>query len=129
MADVGSTNRNLFIKKYQRNKLVAQAEILSKEIRTVEIEAQITTVQENIKKQNEKFAGIDKPDPNNKLANLKFERDKFSHMANLQTQEIRILELQEEIERCRAEIEAQNKVIAEMDFNIQQQEQLLAKGE
>lgn len=129
MADVGSTNRHLFIKKYERNKLVAQAEILGREIRIIEIGTQISATQDNVLKQQEKLEGMKNPDPSNLLATKKFERERFSLLANIQTLEIRVLELQEEIERSYRDIEAQQGVIQEMDFNIKQQQDLIAKGE
>jgi hypothetical protein len=71
MADLFSTNRIIFIKKFERDKMIAQAQILSREIR--------------------------------------------------------IAELMDEIDRCNKDIEGQNKIIADMDMNIQQQLALDAK--
>ena len=65
MADLYSTNRMLFIKRFEHQRLVAQAQI--------------------------------------------------------QAREIRIMELEEEIHRCRIDIEAQNKVISEAEVNIKLQ--------
>lgn len=47
--------------------------------------------------------------------------------AQIQSREVRIMELEEEIERCRMDIEAQNKVIVEMEFNIKQQHEEMEK--
>jgi len=58
----------------------------------------------------------------------KYERDKLVAQANIQSREIRILELLDEIERNKDDIEAQNKVIRDMDFNINQQKEEIAKG-
>jgi hypothetical protein len=71
MGDLFSTNRNLFIKRYEYNKQVAQSNIMAREIR--------------------------------------------------------IMELEEEMERCRVDIEAQKKVIAEAEMNIKQQLQEIEK--
>jgi hypothetical protein len=65
MADLNTINRDIVIKKHQRDKLVAQSQILMREIR--------------------------------------------------------IEELKDEIGRCNDDIEAQNKVIAAAEFNINQQ--------
>lgn len=56
---------------------------------------------------------------NNSLTIMRFEHQKIVAQANIQARQIRILELQEEIERCNADIEAQKKVILEQDKNIQ----------
>jgi hypothetical protein len=56
---------------------------------------------------------------NNNLTIMRFEHQKTVAKANIQARSIRILELQEEIERCNIDIEAQNKVIVEQDKNIQ----------
>lgn len=127
MADVGSTNRHLFIKRYERDKLVAQANILSREIRTLEIRDEIAVIQGNIDKQQEKLSSFINPNPNSLLETKKYERDRLSLQANIQTLEIRILEKEEEINRCNDDFEAQKKVISEMDFNIKQQKELIIK--
>lgn len=56
---------------------------------------------------------------NNNLFLMRFEHQKQVANANITARHIRILELQEEIERCNVDIEAQKKVIAEQDKNIQ----------
>lgn len=71
MGDLFSMNRNLTIKRQEQNKLVAQSQILAREIR--------------------------------------------------------IEELKEEIERCKVDIEAQQKVIRDADANIKQQVEEKAK--
>lgn len=55
---------------------------------------------------------------NNSLTIMRFEHQKTVAQANIQARHIRILELQEEIERCNLDIEAQKKVIVEQDKNI-----------
>ena len=55
---------------------------------------------------------------NNNLTIMRFEHQKLVAQANIQARRIRILEIQEEIERCEIDIEAQKKVIIEQDKNI-----------
>jgi len=55
---------------------------------------------------------------NNNLTIMRLEHQKIVAQANIQARQIRILELQEEIERCNVDIEAQKKVIVEQDKNI-----------
>jgi len=55
---------------------------------------------------------------NNNLTIMRLEHQKIVAQANIQARHIRILELQEEIERCNLDIEAQKKVIVEQDKNI-----------
>lgn len=63
-----------------------------------------------------------------RLLNLKrHEHSKMVAQANIQAREIRILELQEEIERCNLDIDAQKKVIEESDKNIKLQHQEIEK--
>ncbi len=57
----------------------------------------------------------------------RYQRDKMMAQAQIQSREVRIMELEEEIERCRMDIEAQNKVIVEMEFNIKQQHEEMEK--
>lgn len=65
---------------------------------------------------------------NRNLFIKRYERDKLVALANIQSREIRILELEEEIDRNRADIEAQNRLLAELDKNIQQQLDEMAKS-
>jgi hypothetical protein len=51
----------------------------------------------------------------------RYEHQKLVALSNIQAREIRIMELQEEIERCQVDMDAQRKVIAEMDLNIKLQ--------
>jgi hypothetical protein len=64
---------------------------------------------------------------NRKLFIMRYERDKLVAMSQIQSREIRIMELEEEIERCRADIVAQNKLIGDLNKNIQQQQAELEK--
>lgn len=50
---------------------------------------------------------------------MRFEHQKQVAVANITARTIRIMELQEEIARMNNDIEAQNKVIAEQEKNIQ----------
>lgn len=56
---------------------------------------------------------------NNNLTIMRFEHQKLVAQSNIHARQIRILELQEETERCNLDIEAQKKVIIEQDKNIQ----------
>ena len=56
---------------------------------------------------------------NNKLTIMRFEHQKQVALANITARTIRIMELEEEIIRMKNDIEAQNKVIAEQEKNIQ----------
>lgn len=58
---------------------------------------------------------------NRLLTIKKHERDKLVAQAQIHAREIRIMEIEEEIERCRADIVGQQKIIADCDFNINQQ--------
>jgi len=64
---------------------------------------------------------------NRQLSIMKYEHNKLVAMAQIQAKEIRIIELGEEIERCKSDIDAQKKTIEEMDFNIQQQTELITE--
>ena len=55
---------------------------------------------------------------NRQLFIKRYERDRLSAQVQIQSREIRIMELLEEIDRQKADIEAQHKVIAECDKNI-----------
>ena len=70
------------------------------------------------------------PDINstNRLLTIKkSERDRLVAMANIQSREIRIMELEDEIDRCKLDIVAQNELIKEMEFNIEQQKEEMKK--
>jgi uncharacterized coiled-coil protein SlyX len=56
---------------------------------------------------------------NSNLTLMRFEHQKQVAVANITARTIRIMELEEEIARMNADIEAQNKVIAEQNKNIQ----------
>lgn len=58
---------------------------------------------------------------NRELFIKRYERDKLVALANIQSREIRIMELEEEIGRNKADIEAQKKVLDSLDANIKQQ--------
>lgn len=58
---------------------------------------------------------------NRKLFIKRYEHAKLVALSNIQAREIRIMEIEEEIERCRKDIEAQNKVIEEQDKSIRLQ--------
>lgn len=55
----------------------------------------------------------------------KHEYSKLIALSLIQAKEIRIIELQEEIERCKTEIDAQNVLIKESEKNINEQKELL----
>jgi len=54
------------------------------------------------------------------------EHAKLVALANIQAREIRIIEVEEEIQRNKEDIEAQKKVIEEADKNIKQQKEEIA---
>jgi hypothetical protein len=56
---------------------------------------------------------------NNNLTIMRLSHQKQVAETNMTARQIRILELTEEIARCQADIEAQQKVIAEQEKNIQ----------
>ncbi len=55
---------------------------------------------------------------NNNLTIMRFEHQKLIAETNIKARNIRILELEEETMRCKADIEAQKKVIEEQDRQI-----------
>jgi hypothetical protein len=55
---------------------------------------------------------------NRQLLIKKHERDKLVALAQIQSREIRIMELEEEIGRCHADIAAQKAIIEKLEFNI-----------
>jgi hypothetical protein len=57
-------------------------------------------------------------DTNNNLTIMRFEHQKLIAEANIKARSIRILELEEESLRCKADIEAQKKVIEEQERQI-----------
>lgn len=52
------------------------------------------------------------------LVIMRHEHIKTVALANIQAKKIRIFELQEEIVKCKSEIDLQNKVIEDADKNI-----------
>ncbi len=58
---------------------------------------------------------------NRELFIKRYERDKLVALSNIQSREIRIMELEEEIDRNKADIEAQKKLLETLDMNIKQQ--------
>lgn len=57
----------------------------------------------------------------------KHEYSKLVALSLIQAKEIRIIELQEEIERCKNEIDVQNNLIKEAEKNINEQKDLIQK--
>ena len=55
---------------------------------------------------------------NNNLTIMRFEHQKLVAETNIKARSIRILELEEEMQRCNADIEAQKKVIEEQERQI-----------
>ena len=69
-------------------------------------------------------------DLNNTNRNLimkRYEHQKMVALANIQAREIRIMELEEEIARCRIDMEGQQKIITNMDAEIARQREEVAK--
>lgn len=58
----------------------------------------------------------------------KYEHQKLIAMAQIQAREIRIMELEEEMGRCRTDIELQKKIIVDMEGQIAQQKAEMEKG-
>jgi hypothetical protein len=59
-----------------------------------------------------------------RILNIKrHELAKMTALMNIHSRGIRIMELEEEIDRCKVDIAAQNKVIEEADTNINLQKQ------
>lgn len=73
MADLFSTNRALFIKKYERDKLVALANVQSREIRIMELEEEIIRNRNDITAQ---YKVIEEMEKNIQLQYLEIEKDK-----------------------------------------------------
>lgn len=82
MADLFSTNRDITIKKFERDRLTAQAQLLSREIRIEELKEEIARLETDIEAQKKV---IEKADFNIKqqqeekakdLANKKDNKDK-----------------------------------------------------
>lgn len=64
----------------------------------------------------------------NRLLFIKrYEYNKQVAQSNIMAREIRIMELEEEIAKCKIDIEAQKKVIAEAELNIKQQHHEMEK--
>lgn len=55
----------------------------------------------------------------------KHEYAKLIALSVIQAKEIRMIELQEEIERCKTEIDAQHALIKESEKNINEQKELM----
>ena len=55
----------------------------------------------------------------------KHEYSKLIALSLIQAKEIRMIELQEEIDRCKTEIDAQHVLIKESEKNINEQKELL----
>jgi septal ring factor EnvC (AmiA/AmiB activator) len=64
---------------------------------------------------------------NRNLFIKKYERDKLVALSQIQSHEIRIIELEEEIERCHKSVDAQKKVLEELEKNIKLQHQEIEK--
>ena len=64
---------------------------------------------------------------NRQLFIKRHEHQKLVALSNIQAREIRIMEIEEEIERNRIDIEAQKKVIEEADKNIKLQQAEIEK--
>ena len=58
---------------------------------------------------------------NRQLFIKRYEHTKMIALSQIQAREIRMMELEEEADRCKTDIEAQKKVIEEADKNIKQQ--------
>ena len=65
---------------------------------------------------------------NRNLIIRRHEHSKLVALAQIEAREIRIIELEDEIERSRQEIEIQRKLIADADQNIKQQREEMAKA-
>jgi uncharacterized protein YbgA (DUF1722 family) len=130
MADLDLPSRQLLIKKYGRDKLVALAEIQSREIRILEVEIEKENQRKQIEKFQQQLAGMvnTNQDPKNVLADKRFERDRTNVLIHIQSLEIRLLEFDEEIQRCQFDLEAQKKQIAFLEMNIKQQQDLISQG-
>jgi len=66
---------------------------------------------------------------NRKLFIMKYEHQQLVAKAQIHAKDIKILELNDEIERCKGDMEAQKKLIKEMDDNIKQQKELMIEDE
>lgn len=64
---------------------------------------------------------------NRNLLIKRYELRKMTAMTQIQAHEIRIMELEEEIQRCNTDIDAQKKVIAEAESSIALQRQEIEK--
>lgn len=66
---------------------------------------------------------------NRHLQIKRYEHQKLVALTQVQAREIRIMELEEEIARCKTDIESQLKVTRDMEAQIKQQNEELAKEE
>lgn len=57
----------------------------------------------------------------------RYEHQKLVALGHIHAREIRLLELEEEVQRCQDDIAAQRKVIAEADHNIRLQNEEISK--
>jgi hypothetical protein len=64
---------------------------------------------------------------NRALIMKRYEHQKSVALTQIQAREIRIMELEEEIVRCRIDMEGQNKIIVNMDRELGLQRDELAK--
>lgn len=66
-------------------------------------------------------------DTNRQLMIKKYNRDKMVALAQIESREIRIMELEQEIERNRADIVAQNILVASLETEITKQQEEIQK--
>lgn len=64
---------------------------------------------------------------NRPLTIKRYERDKLVALSQIEAREIRIMEIQDEIDRCKEDIDNQKKLIASLDSQIKQQREEMAK--
>lgn len=76
MADLTSTNRPLFMRKHERDKLVAQCNIASREIRVIELQEEILRNEADIQAQ---LKVMEEADKNIKLQLAEIDKDNAKH--------------------------------------------------
>ncbi len=64
---------------------------------------------------------------NRLLTIKKHEAKKLQALAYISSKEVRVMELEDEIQRCYDDMEAQKKLIGECEFNIKQQKEEMEK--